>query len=93
MYAFSMKLSQASSVARLRATAGQLVSDDQIFGRVRVVLAGGLVAGLGHDVAEVFDLGVAGRVARLHDRAVSAGAAKLALDMFYSSGEPPIRLR
>jgi glucokinase len=31
--------------------------------------------------------------ARLHNRAVSAGAAKLALDMFYSSGEPPIRLR
>jgi len=31
--------------------------------------------------------------ARLHDRAVSAGAAKLALDMFYSSNEPPIRLR
>jgi len=30
--------------------------------------------------------------ARLHDRAVSTGAAKLALDMFYSSGEPPIRL-
>jgi glucokinase len=31
--------------------------------------------------------------AKLHDRAVSAGAAKLALDMYYpASGEPPIRL-
>jgi len=31
--------------------------------------------------------------AKLHDRAVSAGAAKLALDMYYpAGGEPPIRL-
>lgn len=30
--------------------------------------------------------------ARLHDRAVSTGAARLALDMFYASAPPPIRL-
>jgi len=30
--------------------------------------------------------------ARLHERAVSAGAAKLAFDMHYPSSAPPIRL-